>query len=145
MHKLLLLILFFFLTTSVFSQTKIDWDILSDVTFTDKYSEEVQAYYYFPTFGPSVLSLNKKEVIIRGYVLEIDRGNDVYILSANPFAACFFCGGAGPESIVELKLDKDHPRFKMDQVVTFKGTLKLNAVDIYQCNYILENAKVYKN
>ncbi|WPR76749.1 DUF3299 domain-containing protein [Algoriphagus sp. NG3] len=144
MLKTPLLIFFFFLATSVYSQTKIDWDILSDVTFTDKYSEEVQAYYYFPTFGPSVLSLNKKEVIIRGYVLEIDRGNDVYILSANPFAACFFCGGAGPESIVELKLDKDHPRFKMDQVVTFKGTLKLNAIDIYQCNYILENAKVYK-
>ncbi|MCE7054641.1 DUF3299 domain-containing protein [Algoriphagus sp. AGSA1] len=145
MLKTSLLIFSFFLAISAYSQTKIDWDILSDVTFTDKYSEEVQAYYYFPTFGPSVLSLNKKEVIIRGYVLEIDRGNDVYILSANPFAACFFCGGAGPESIVELKLDKDHPRFKMDQVVTFKGTLKLNAVDIYQCNYILENAKVYKN
>ncbi|WP_439489453.1 DUF3299 domain-containing protein [Algoriphagus sp.] len=144
MLKTPLLIFSFFLATSVYSQTKIDWDILSDVTFADKYSEEVQAYYYFPTFGPSVLSLNKKEVIIRGYVLEIDRGNDVYILSANPFAACFFCGGAGPESIVELKLDKDHPRFKMDQVVTFKGTLKLNAIDIYQCNYILENAKVYK-
>ncbi|WP_409681950.1 DUF3299 domain-containing protein [Algoriphagus aquaeductus] len=112
--------------------------------FTDKYSKEVKAYYYFPTFGPSVLALIKKEVIIQGYVLEIDRGNDVYILSANPFSSCFFCGAAGPESIVELKLAKDHPRFKMDEVVTFKGILKLNAVDIYQCNYILENATVYR-
>lgn len=131
-------------SSAVYSQTKINWDTLADVTFTDKYSEEVEAYYYFPTFGPSILALNNKEVIIRGYVLEIDRGNDVYILSANPFAACFFCGGAGPESIVELKLPKSHPRFDMDEVVTFKGRLKLNAVDIYQCNYILENATVYK-
>lgn len=130
-------------SSAVYSQTKITWDTLSDVTFTDKYSKEVEAYYYFPTFGSSVLALNNKEVIIRGYVLEIDRGNDVYILSANPFAACFFCGGAGPESIVELKLPKSHPRFDMDEIVTFKGRLKLNAVDIYQCNYILENATVY--
>ena len=144
MLKLPLFILSFLVSISAFSQTKINWDTLADVTFTDKYSEEVEAYYYFPTFGPSVLALNNKEVIIRGYVLEIDRGNDVYILSANPFAACFFCGGAGPESIVELKLPKSHPRFSMDEVVTFKGKLKLNAVDIYQCNYILENATVYE-
>ncbi len=144
MLRTLLVILSFLFTTLVYSQTKINWDTLSDVKFTDKYSKEVQAYYYFPTFGTSVLALNKKEVIIKGYVLEIDRGKDVYILSANPFSSCFFCGAAGPESIVELKLGKDHPRFKMDEVVTFKGTLKLNAVDIYQCNYILENATVYR-
>lgn len=144
MLKSFILIHFLFVSSSVWSQTKITWETLSDVTFTDKYSEEVKAYYYFPSFGPSVLALNNKEVTIKGYVLEIDRDNDVYILSANPFAACFFCGGAGPESIVELKLGKDHPNFKMDQVLTFKGRLKLNAVDIYQCNYILENAEVYR-
>ncbi|MDR7130842.1 hypothetical protein J2X69_003201 [Algoriphagus sp. 4150] len=144
MRRISFLLVCCLISTCSFAQTKINWDILSDVTFTDKYSEEVEAYYYFPTFGPSVLALNNKEVIIKGYVLEIDRGNDVYILSANPFAACFFCGGAGPESIVELKLDKNHPRLTMDQVVTFKGLLKLNAVDIYQCNYILENATIYR-
>lgn len=144
MHRFSFLLVCCLISTSVFSQTRINWDTLADVTFSDKYSEEVEAYYYFPTFGPSVLALNNKEVIIKGYVLEIDRGNDVYILSANPFAACFFCGGAGPESIVELKLDKNHPRLSMDQVVTFKGILKLNAVDIYQCNYILENAMIFR-
>lgn len=143
MHKIALIILFNLLAVSAFSQTKINWDTLADVTFTDKYSEEVEAYYYFPNFGPSVLALNDKEVIIKGYVLEIDRENDLYILSANPFAECFFCGSAGPESIVELKLSKDHPRFLMDEVRTFKGKLRLNAVDIYQCNYILENARVF--
>ncbi|MBN7811826.1 DUF3299 domain-containing protein [Algoriphagus sp. H41] len=139
-------LLAFLLTLSIpaFSQTRITWDTLTDVTFTDKYSEEVKAYFYFPEFGPTVRALDGKEVIIKGYLLEIDPDNDVYILSANPFAECFFCGGAGPESIIELKLPKDHPRFKMDQVLTFRGRLKLNAFDVYQCNYILENATVYK-
>tara|TARA_R110002020_G_scaffold278923_1_gene494335 strand:+ start:67 stop:501 length:435 start_codon:yes stop_codon:yes gene_type:complete len=144
MHKISLVALFLLISVPVFSQIKITWDTLTDVTFTDKYSEEVAAYYYFPKFGPSVLALNSKEVIIQGYLLEIDPDNEIYILSANPFAACFFCGGAGPESIIELKIGKDHPRFKMDEVLTFRGKLRLNAVDIYQCNYILENAKVLK-
>lgn len=144
MLRISLTALLLLISIPVFSQTKITWDTLTDVTFIDKYSEEVDAYYYFPKFGPSILALNNKEVIIKGYLLIIDPDNDIYILSANPFAACFFCGGAGPESIIELKMGKDHPRFKMDEVLTFRGKLKLNAVDIYKCNYILENARVYQ-
>ncbi|QDH81332.1 DUF3299 domain-containing protein [Echinicola soli] len=139
-----LLILFCIISLAGYSQTRITWKTLEDVTFTDKYSEQVDAYYYFPKFGASVLELADKEVIIRGHLLEIDAEEDVYILSANPFSACFFCGAAGPESIIELKVPKDHPQFKMDEVLTFKGKLKLNATDIYQCNYILEDATVYK-
>jgi hypothetical protein len=90
MPRAVLIILLIFITFSSYSQTKITWETLEDVSFTDKYSKEVKAYYYFPRFGSSVLALNNREVIIKGYVLEIDRGNDVYILSANPFAACFF-------------------------------------------------------
>jgi hypothetical protein len=30
----------------------------------------------------------------------------------------------------------------MDQVITYKGTLKLNVDDIYQLNYILEDAEI---
>lgn len=136
------LFLFLFLSLSAVSQTKVTWKMLEDVTFEDRYSEEEKAYYYFPKFGPSVLNLNNREIIIKGYLLVIDPDKDIYILSANPFEACFFCGGAGPESIIELKVSKDHPRFKMDQVLTFRGKLKLNAVDVYQCNYILESARV---
>ncbi len=143
MLRISLFSLLLLLSLPSFSQTRITWDRLSDVTFTDRYSKELDAYYYFPNFGPSVLALNNKDVIIKGYLLEIDAENDIYVLSANPFAACFFCGGAGPESIIELKVPKDHPRFKMDEVLTFRGKLKLNVVDFYQCNYILQNARVY--
>lgn len=142
MLKTTLILLLCTMALAGYSQTKITWKTLEDVTFTDKYSAEVDAYYYFPKFGPSVLALDGKEVAIRGFLLEIDPDEDVYILSANPFSSCFFCGSAGPESIIELKLPKDHPRFRMDEVLTFKGKLKLNATDIYQCNYILENATV---
>jgi hypothetical protein len=49
---------------------------------------------------------------------------------------------AGKQVVIrEMKSKKDV--FIMDEVATMKGTLKLNSDDIYQCNYILQNAEVY--
>jgi len=142
MHKLITVLLFL-ISTPGLSQTEITWRTLADVRFTDKWSDEVEAHFYYPHFGPSVTALEGKEVFIKGFMLPIDPDEDIYILSQNPFASCFFCGSAGPESIIELKLKKNHPKFKMDQLVTIKGRLKLNQDDIYQCNYILEEAEIY--
>ena len=126
-----------------FSQTQIDWDVLSDVEFTDVYMEEVDEYFLYPHFGPSVRNLAGQEVMIRGFVLAIDPTESYYILSKGPFSSCFFCGVGGPETIVELEMKSSNEVFIMDEVATIKGTLKLNADDIYQCNYILQNAEVY--
>ena len=37
---------------------------------------------------------------------------------------------------------KQYDGLRMDQVITFKGKLRLNVDDIYQLNYILEDAQV---
>ncbi|MEM6525249.1 MAG: DUF3299 domain-containing protein [Bacteroidota bacterium] len=139
-----LIFLFLFTATVAKSQTQITWSTLDDVTFKDKYSEEAQGYYYYPNFGESVTDLEGKQVVLQGYMLVIDPASGIYILSRYPYASCFFCGSGGPESIVELQLKPDHPKFKMDQRVTIKGTLVLNYDDIYQCNYIFTDAEVYK-
>jgi len=144
MHRILSIFLLILIATPGISQIEITWSSLSDVRFTDKYSEEVQAYFYYPHFGESVKELEGKEVYLKGYMLALDPQENIFILSQNPFADCFFCGNAGPESIVELNLKPNQPNFKMDQVVTIKGKLKLNRDDIYHCNYILEDAEVFK-
>ncbi len=144
MLKYLLISLILCVSHMAFSQTKITWETLNDVTFSDKYSKEVDAYFYYPDFGAYVLALEGKEVYLKGHMLMIDPEYGIHVLSKNPFASCFFCGSAGPESIVELRLKPGHPKFKNDQVVTMKGILRLNYADIYQCNYILEDAEVYK-
>ncbi|MFN3489957.1 MAG: DUF3299 domain-containing protein, partial [Emticicia sp.] len=46
---------------------------------------------------------------------------------------------AGPESVVQIKFKKSTKRFNTDDRVTVKGTLKLNADDINELNYILVN------
>lgn len=143
MHKTLLIILIF-LSFDVFSQVEITWQTLSDVEFEDQYIESEDVYYYYPFFSSEIRELAGKEVIITGYVLAIDPLKGYYVLSKGPFSSCFFCGVGGPESIMELNPIDNDTKFKMDEIVTFKGILNLNYDDIYRSNYILDKAEVYK-
>jgi hypothetical protein len=72
----------------------------------------------------------------------VDVAANLYVLSANPYSACFFCGGAGPESVVQLKMKKTNKKYETDDVMKFKGVLKLNADDINEMNYILDAAEL---
>ena len=143
MKKGLILILFF---TGMFqlvqSQKVITWEVLKDVEFEEVWSEEFQAYYMVPKFGKNIQALDGNEVQIRGFIIPVDIVQDYYVLSANPYSSCFFCGQAGPESVMEIQMVKQYDGLRMDQVLTFKGKLRLNVDDIYQLNYILEDAEV---
>jgi hypothetical protein len=121
---------------------KITWEILKDVKFSDKWSDEFQAYYAVPTFGSNIKKYNGKEIQIRGYIIPIDIVEGYYVLSANPYSQCFFCGQAGPESVMEVQMKKEYTDLRIDQIITYKGKLRLNKDDIYQLNYILEDAEI---
>jgi hypothetical protein len=95
----------------------------------------------FPTFGATVKKIENKPVFIKGYMVPIDPESNQYVLSAFPYSMCFFCGGAGPESVMGLKLKKNQ-RFKTDEIHTFKGKLMLNSTDLFELNYILTEAEV---
>ena len=142
MTKYLIIFLFLFTKTAI-AQEEIDWNTLSDVEFTDVYMEEVDEYFLYPHFGPTIRQLAGKKVKIRGFVLAIDPTENYYILSKGPFSSCFFCGVGGPETIVELEMKSSKEVFIMDEVATITGILKLDSDDIYQCNYILQDAEVY--
>ena len=81
---------------------------------------------------------------IKGYLIPIDETGDenILVLSANPYSSCFFCGGAGQESVMDVLLKDKSQKFQTDQLVTFEGKLKLNNSDLYFVNYILEGAVV---
>lgn len=120
---------------------ELTWQVLSDVEFTDIYLEELDAYYWMPEFGPQVIAAEGKEFHITGYMIPVDVDEDFYVLSRFPFANCFFCGGAGPESVIDLRFPTREKRtYQTDDRLTFRGTLRLNADDVYQMNYILEGA-----
>jgi hypothetical protein len=134
--------IFLFFIGNIFSQNIITWELLKNVEFDEIWSEEFQAYYMVPKFSDSVKEMDGKEVQIRGFIIPVDIVQDYYVLSANPYSSCFFCGQAGPESVMEIQMIKKYEGLRMDQVITYKGTLKLNVDDIYQLNYILEDAEI---
>ena len=124
--------------------TELTWQILSDVEFKDVYLEELDAYYWMPNFGAQVLQAEGKDFFIEGYMIPVDIDEDFYVLSRYPFANCFFCGGAGPESVIDLRFPgKSERAYNTDERLTFRGRLKLNADDVYQMNYILVDAVEY--
>ena len=140
--KIFLLLISYFFTLHFYSQNIITWELLKNVEFDEIWSEEFQAYYMVPKFSSSVKAMDNKEVQIRGFIIPVDIVQDYYVLSANPYSSCFFCGQAGPESVMEVQMVKKYEGLRMDQVITFKGKLKLNVDDIYQLNYILEDAEI---
>ena len=127
---------------NVKAQTVITWEVLKDIEFQEVWSEEFNAVYMVPKFGSKVKSLDGKKIQIRGYVIPVDVLADYYVLSANPYSSCFFCGQAGPESVMEIQLSKQYDGLRMDQIITVQGKLRLNADDILQLTYILEDAVV---
>lgn len=124
---------------------ELSWQILAQVEFEEKFNEEVQAYVPYPKFAPVVKALDGKDIVIKGYLIPVDEsGSDesILVLSANPYSSCFFCGAAGPESVIDVILKEKIKGIKTDRVATFSGRLKLNDSDLYYLNYILEDAKL---
>ncbi|MEM6963324.1 MAG: DUF3299 domain-containing protein, partial [Bacteroidota bacterium] len=64
------------------------------------------------------------------------------VLSKNPNSSCFFCGGAGPETVLELELKPSAiERYEVDDLKTFKGILKLNKINDKHLTYLLTDAE----
>jgi hypothetical protein len=131
------------LLPSVQAPQEVTWKMLEDVTFSKEWNKEEGMYILYPKFGAAIKKLEGKEIFINGYVIPVDYNDNFYVLSAFPYSACFFCGGAGPESVMSLRFRDKKRKFKTDEKLTFRGTLKLNATDIYEMNYILEDARIH--
>ncbi|MCP9754524.1 DUF3299 domain-containing protein [Lacihabitans sp. CCS-44] len=121
---------------------KITWENLRDVTFKKKWNASENMFVLEPQFGAKVNALKGKEVALTGYMIPVDVDANYYVLSANPFASCFFCGQAGPESVVSVKFKKVTKRFDTDDRLTIKGIFTLNTDDINELNYIIDKAEV---
>lgn len=121
---------------------KVTWEMLKDVTFKKKWYPQESIFMLYPTFGPGIKKMEGKEIIIKGYLIPVDASTNMYVLSAFPYSQCFFCGGAGPESVMSLKFRKNSKKFKTDEMHTLSGVLQLNADDVYEMNYILKDADI---
>lgn len=138
----LLFYLFFTAALTADAQDFLDWGTLADVEFEDHLSEDYGVPYQTATFGEKISAKDGQTVAIKGYMIPLDAMGLSYVLSRNPNASCFFCGGAGPESIVKLNIQPKHvKRYKTDAVMIFRGTLRLNESNRHTFNYVLDGAE----
>ena len=116
------------------------WKTLARITYNKEYDELMGFKIDKPVFGDKVKALAGKEVTIKGYIIPVEgyKSHKEFILSAFPYNMCFFCGGAGPETVMEV-IASDPVKYQADAIY-LKGTLKLNADDINRLMYFLEDA-----
>ena len=123
---------------------EIEWDVLMDITYKLRYFSELDMEIYSPVFSKALKALDKKTVIIEGFVIPFDEEEGFLSLSMNPFASCFFCGNASPASVISLYVKNKRKRYKVDDFKKFKGTLYLNQDDPNEFYYILRDAVEFK-
>jgi hypothetical protein len=125
-----------------FSQTKKDfWTEFAKTKFEPKYYEKLGEYLFYPTFPPELKALEGKEITMEGFYVPFSPEGETYIIiSKYPMSQCFFCGGAGPESIAEVNFAKSPSKFQVDDLITIKGKLRLNTDNMDHVNFIIDQA-----
>ena len=134
------------MTLSLFAQSNDNvWNTLSKITFKKEYDELLGFKVDVPVFSDEVLALENQEVIIKGYIIPVEgyKSHKEFIFSAFPYNLCFFCGGAGPETVMEV-FATESVKYTTDPIY-LKGKLELNASDINRLMYALNNAEQIKN
>jgi len=126
------------------SPTKITWRQLATTRFEEVFDASRNSWSQMAHFPPEVQAWQGQRVRITGYMVPVDVTGSVYALSAYTFSSCFFCGGAGPESVMGLEMVTKNQKFKTDQVVTWEGVLQLKSKPGMGFHFTLRNASEWK-
>lgn len=120
----------------------LSWKLLGVIKFIKKPDKDYPEGVMFPIVNSTLKEKNKKKIVMSGFIIPID--NVSFALSKNVFASCFFCGQAGPETIMGIKFKGATPKLKTDQYVTMEGTFRYNDSDVNDWIYHIENAVIIK-
>ncbi|MEP7268947.1 MAG: hypothetical protein ABI844_15070 [Saprospiraceae bacterium] len=139
----------YFLTTFLFSfalsitaqNSSNTWTMLGKLTYKKEYDASLGFKIDKPVFGEEVKALSNKTIEVKGYIIPTDgyKSHTEFILSAFPYNMCFFCGGAGPETVMEV-FAKTPVKFTSEAII-LKGKLELNSDDVNRLIYSLKDAE----
>ncbi|KXX67484.1 hypothetical protein [Flammeovirga sp. SJP92] len=133
---------FLILSTSSWAQISPEevWKTLSHVEMKTYMDETLGFEVSEPIFGGEVEMIDGSMITISGYILPVDSEDGTSILSYMAFANCFFCGNAGPETVMEL--DTPKRQNLVNKKVIVKGRLELNRDDFFSLIYRLKNTEI---
>lgn len=123
------------------------WEDLLTLKFAIRFDETVDDVIFEPKFSKRVSKHEGKIIEIEGFIIPHDIAADAmanldddgqkFMFSAFPLASCFFCGGAGAESVMEVFPKK--PLEYTEQKIKIRGRLEFNKDDFLQLPYILKD------
>lgn len=110
------------------------WEVLFGV----KYGNWRETFQ--PRFTDKIKALDGKKISVRGFLIPMEEKtkHSFFLLSAFPFDACFYCGKAGPETVIEVKTKQ--PIAHTEKPITISGTLRLNHHDPDHLFYLMDDA-----
>ncbi len=122
------------------------WSKILNLRFEEKFIDSLGIDVELPLFNDTLKALDGQMVIVEGFFVPVSETGDesVVILSAYPYAQCFFCGKAGIESIIDVVKPKNLPSIKLDAKIKLKGRLELNHHNFDYLVYILKDAELIK-
>jgi len=126
------------------------WAALLELKFKIYFDEDVDDVIFEPRFSEPIRAYEGKTIEVEGFIIphdiaadamgdETDRG-DRFMFSAFPLASCFFCGGAGAESVMEAT--PKEPISYTERRVTLRGRLEFNTTDPMQLPYLLKDVEL---
>jgi hypothetical protein len=120
---------------------KLSWKDLDSLNVSYYFDADYGDYLGKPIFSDKIKAWHGKNVSIEGYWIPISEIGDstVSVLSALPYTQCFFCSGAGIETVMQIKSDKTLPKMNTDDKVSLKGKLLLNGDNPMELYYQLVN------
>ena len=118
------------------------WQELAKVSYEKKYDELLGFKVDVPVFAADIRDMEGEVIEISGYIVPVEgyKSHKEFVFSAFPYNMCFFCGGAGPETVMEVTAN-DPVKYSTERI-TLRGKLKLNNENINQLMYILEDAEL---
>lgn len=117
----------------------ITWQTLQKLDYKES-PHDVYGTVYLPVFSSSIQRLSNKKVVIRGYLVPVDKTS--WALSQNTYASCFFCGKAGPETVIGLTFASNPGTLKMDANALVTGTLIVNGTNVDDWMYSMKDVEI---
>ncbi|MBN8651652.1 MAG: DUF3299 domain-containing protein [Cytophagales bacterium] len=116
------------------------WHVLAEVGF--KKTKMAGGEMEVPIFSAHLKEYHGKKIKLKGFVIPVNETGDEskFMLSSLPFNVCYFCGAAGPETIVEVEANQK-VKFT-SQAIWMEGILYLNEKDPDHHIYILKSARI---
>ncbi|MBX2841892.1 MAG: hypothetical protein KTR26_08970 [Flammeovirgaceae bacterium] len=126
----------------VVAQDDPNWIILSQVMFGEERETDFGLKIAPPIFTEQIREKTGEIITLDGFIypLEGAKASKYFVLSMKPIATCFFCGKAGPETVVEVYA-KDKIEYT-EELITLKGKFMVNEFSTTGVIYMLDEAEI---